>query len=122
MAREKFEDLYYRSSATDALLTLLDTHLFSLYDSLRENSDIELFEREDLAIDEETLSIIKEISPVLLEIYNRHFPWEAHQSADSELLAKRSEQSMLSLIVSHNITPTFITRKTAFKIWQDLVV
>jgi hypothetical protein len=28
---------------------------------------------------------------------------------------------MMSIVVSHSITPTFITRKMAFKIWQDLV-
>jgi hypothetical protein len=122
LAKQKYRKEYSEISPTDALYSLMQNHLYPLYQQLEHDKIIEHFQKVDEQIDEACLEVLNQCMSVLRVLYEKYFPWEISSPISPSQLMKRSENAMILFLHKFDITPVCVNNNSVAKIWQDIVV
>ena len=122
IAKEKYRKEYSEISPTDALYSLMQIHLYPLYQQLEHDQIIQHFQKVDEQIDEACVKVLNQCISVLRVLYEKYFPCEISSPISHNQLMKRSENAMLIFLHQFDITPVCVNYKSVAKIWQDILV
>jgi len=119
-------------SAKDCTKNFFNTYILPLYNKLFEEGlkpKIEskimrkscLQDVPEVSISEcdEAIYLLREVAPVLLEIYFIYFPWEATFADNISFVKNKSGKAFYNLAVDFNLSPLLISQTSTFLIFES---
>jgi len=101
---------------------LLRHHLFPLYESLHNETEMGLDEQKfNEEIDEFVIVILRSVHTLLMKMYQVYFPWEIQTSQQLNVVKQRTENALFIFLKEFDICPALITKSTAFLIWTEVL-
>ena len=119
ISNQKYLYLHYTNK--EALQCLIESYLLPLYDQISTISN----GISDITVDlgqktnEEILSIIRTIYPVLIRIYKEYFAWENKRVDKINILKPKSEEGFWAFLRDFEICPGMITKSLANSLWSQ---
>lgn len=116
---QKYSSLHYTNK--EALQCLLEAFILPLYDQISTEDgrlETELFGEK---INEEILTVIKGIYPVLIRIYKEYFAWENKRVDKINLLKAKSEEGFWAFLRDFEIYPGMITKTLGNSLWSQIL-
>ena len=110
--------------SSQALQALVANHMFPLHQRIQENSNFTLGGHDggisDIKFDELVALVMRDVGPILLEIYQAHFPHEVKGKQGGmleETFWKLTEKNLFELLRDYDICPSLLNKSIAFQIY-----
>ena len=109
---------------SQSLQTLIINHMLPLHQKIQENSRFDLGGHDgaifDVRFDELVALVLRDVGPILLEIYQAHFPHEVKGNQGGmpeDTMWKVSEKNLFELLKEYEICPSLLNKSVAFQIY-----
>lgn len=113
---------YNKRGPVEGFHLLIHEYMMPLYDEILKSPNyytVSILEN-NIKFDELCNYLIRNVGPVLYEIYAAYFPWEIANSTIYNGCGDRSEKAYKEFLKDFDICPSIITKTMAFQLWNSV--
>jgi hypothetical protein len=114
---------YNKKGKVEGFHSLIHEFMIPLYEEILKSPNyytVSILEN-NVKFDEICNYLIRNVGPVLYEVYSAYFPWEIANSTIYSGLGSRSEKAYKEFLKEFDIWPAILTKTMAFQLWNSVI-